>query len=74
MEQDVLEAHLNPTYTTPIVPILKPSGDIWLCADKCTINKILQKDPYQIPALNQLLATLAGGKIFAKLDLVQAYQ
>lgn len=27
-----------------------------------------------MPAVNQLLAVLADGKVFAKLDLAQAYQ
>ncbi|OUC48885.1 hypothetical protein D917_05891, partial [Trichinella nativa] len=32
------------------------------------------KHAYPIPAVNQLLASLSGGKVFAKLDLAQAYQ
>eukprot|EP00079_Xenopus_tropicalis_P023325 XP_012815654.2 PREDICTED: LOW QUALITY PROTEIN: uncharacterized protein K02A2.6-like [Xenopus tropicalis] len=65
----------HPTWATPIVPVLKPNGEVRICADyKCTINKALQEHPYQIPAVNQILSTLAKGKLFAKLDLAQAYQ
>ncbi|KRZ91539.1 LanC-like protein 2 [Trichinella sp. T8] len=34
----------------------------------------LRKHAYPIPAVNQLIASLSGGKVFAKLDLAQAYQ
>uniref|UniRef100_A0A5S6QBK2 RNA-directed DNA polymerase n=1 Tax=Trichuris muris TaxID=70415 RepID=A0A5S6QBK2_TRIMR len=48
---------------------------IRICGDyKCTVNKALRNDLYQIPAVNDILATLKKGKLFAKLDLAQAYQ
>ncbi|KRY20467.1 Transposon Tf2-9 polyprotein [Trichinella patagoniensis] len=41
---------------------------------KCAINNALLKHAYPVPAVTHLLASLAGGKLFAKLDLAQAYQ
>ncbi|KRY10622.1 LanC-like protein 2 [Trichinella patagoniensis] len=54
---------------------VKSDGTVRICGNyKCTINKALRKHTYPIPAVNQLLASLSGGKVFAKLDLAQAYQ
>ncbi|XP_031747556.1 uncharacterized protein K02A2.6-like [Xenopus tropicalis] len=73
--QGVFEPVTHTQWATPIVPVLKPNGDVRLCGDyKCTVNKALNQHPYPVPAVNQLLSTLAGGKVFAKLDLAQAYQ
>ncbi|KRX13745.1 Transposon Ty3-I Gag-Pol polyprotein [Trichinella nelsoni] len=75
VEQGILEPVQHTTWTTPIVPVIKNDGSIRICGDyKCTVNKALRKDLYQIPAVNDILATLKKGRIFAKLDLAQAYQ
>ncbi|KAL1236269.1 Uncharacterized protein TPS_07687 [Trichinella pseudospiralis] len=75
VEQGVLEAVDHPVWSTPIVTPVKPDGTVRIFGDyKCTINKALRKHAYLIPAVNQLLASLSGGKVFAKLDLAQAYQ
>ncbi|KRZ01526.1 Uncharacterized protein T4B_8617, partial [Trichinella pseudospiralis] len=75
VEQGVLEPVDHPVWSTPIVTPVKPDGTVRICGDyKCTINKALRKHAYPIPAVNQLLASLSGGKVFAKLDLAQAYQ
>ena len=39
-----------------------------------TVNQVSKLDRYPIPRVEDLLATLAGGKSFTKLDMSQAYQ
>ncbi|GBN84323.1 Transposon Ty3-I Gag-Pol polyprotein [Araneus ventricosus] len=74
LDQGVLEPISNPKWSTPIVPIIKQSGKIRLCADyKVTINKAMKNHPFPIPSVNYILANLADGKFFAKIDLAQAY-
>ncbi|GBN18772.1 Transposon Ty3-G Gag-Pol polyprotein [Araneus ventricosus] len=74
LDQGVLEPISNPKWSTPIVPIIKQSGEIRLCADyKVTINKAMKSHPFPIPSVNHILANLADGKFFAKIDLAQAY-
>ncbi|GBO04308.1 Uncharacterized protein K02A2.6 [Araneus ventricosus] len=74
LDQGVLKPISNPRWSTPIVPIIKQSGEIRLCADyKVTINKAMKNHPYPIPSVNHILANLADGKFFAKIDLAQAY-
>ncbi|XP_060094825.1 uncharacterized protein K02A2.6-like, partial [Heteronotia binoei] len=73
--QGILEPVTHATWETPIVTPVKPSGEVRICADyKCTLNKALQAHAYPVPIVSHVLATLAGAKIFGKLDLAQAYQ
>ena len=69
----VIEEVSYSDWATPVVPVPKPDGSVRLCGDfKITVNPALQVDQYPIP--KDLLATLAGGQKFTKLDLTQAYQ
>lgn len=59
---------------TPLVPILKPSGDLRVCGDyKVTINKFLVDFKYPLPLIDQIYASMQGGQLFSKLDLSNAY-
>lgn len=54
---------------------VKPDGSVWICVDyKCTLSKALQQNAYPVPVVQHLLRSLGKGKVFAKLDLAQAYQ
>ena len=62
-------------WAAPIVPVPKKNGQFRICGDfKVTINQALDVDQYPLPKLEDLFASLAGGKKFSKLDLSQAYQ
>ncbi|XP_029143121.1 uncharacterized protein K02A2.6-like, partial [Protobothrops mucrosquamatus] len=75
LQQGILEPVDSSPWETPIVTPLKANGDICICADyKCTLNKALQQLAYPVPVVSHILASLKEGKIFAKLDLTQAYQ
>ena len=76
----VTESTLEPVKTAewaaPIVAVLKAdqtnlriSGDF-----KPTINPVSTLDKYPIPKAEDLLSTLAGCKMFSKIDFSQAYQ
>uniref|UniRef100_A0A6P7HBK4 Uncharacterized protein K02A2.6-like n=1 Tax=Diabrotica virgifera virgifera TaxID=50390 RepID=A0A6P7HBK4_DIAVI len=52
----------------------KENGEVRICGDyKYTLNLALNPEPYSVPAVQNILSTLAGGKVFAKLDMAQAY-
>ena len=69
LAQGVLEPVSHAMWETPIVTPIKPDGSVRICADyKCTLNKALQQHAYPVPVVSHLLASLAGGKLFAKLD------
>ena len=53
---------------------MKPDGLIRICGDyRLTINKAAKVDSYPIPRVEDLFASLAGGKTFSKLDVAHAY-
>ena len=57
-----------------IVPVVKSDGRVRICGDyKITVNRAAKLDKYPIPRIEELFASLAGGKAFSKLDLSHAY-
>ena len=71
----VIEKVNHSEWATPIVPVLKPDGSTRICSDyKVTINPQISVDQYPLAKVDDLLADLAGGKEFTKLDLTHAYQ
>ncbi|XP_026563420.1 uncharacterized protein K02A2.6-like, partial [Pseudonaja textilis] len=75
IEQGVLEATDHARWETPIVTPIKPDGSVRICGDyKATLNRALQQSAYPVPVVQHLLHSLGGGRVFAKLDLAQAYQ
>ena len=59
----------------PIVPVVKnESSKVRICGDfRTTINSISNTESYPIPRIEDLHASLTGGKHFTKLDLSNAY-
>ena len=62
-------------WAAPIVPVLKKGGKaVRICGDyKMTVNRAARLEQYPIPKIEDLFASLAGGQVFSKLDLTQAY-
>ena len=71
----VIEPIKYSSWAAPVVPVMKQDGSIRLCGDfKLTLNKAARPDIYPLPHIDELFATLGGGKTFSKLDLSNAYQ
>ena len=71
----IIEAVDFSEWAAPIVPVVKQDGSIRICGDyKLTVNQAAQIDVYPLPLVDDLFASLAGGKTFTKLDLAHAYQ
>lgn len=61
-------------WATPIVPVSKAGNRVRLCGDyKVTVNPNLLIDEHPLPTIEELFASMAGGKKFSKIDLTQAY-
>ena len=74
LEEGILEPIEFSNWAVPIVAVLKPNVKVRICGDFClSVNPALKLDRYPIPKVEDLLATLAGGNSFTKLDLNQAY-
>ncbi|RUS82334.1 hypothetical protein EGW08_009887 [Elysia chlorotica] len=73
-QQDILSKVNYSEWATPIVPVLKKSGDVRICGDfKVTINPVLKTEQYTLPRLDDMMASLENGTKFSKIDLRQAY-
>ena len=59
---------------TPIVPVLKPSGQVRICGDfKVSVNQYLDLTQYPLPHIEKTFERLSGGQVFSKLYLPDAY-
>lgn len=75
VQQGVLTRMEYSDWATPIVPVKKTNGSIRICGDyKSTVNQCIKAHAHKVPSVNDLLSRMDGGKIFAKLDMAQAYQ
>ena len=64
----------NASWAAPIVPVVKSDGSIRICGDyRLTVNRAARLDTYPIPRFDDLMVKIAGGKVFSKLDMSQAY-
>ena len=74
IKKELIQPVTNSRWAAAIVPVLKPDQSVRICGDyKLTVNKAARLDTYPIPKLEDLFSRLAGGAIFTKLDLSQAY-
>ena len=62
-------------WAAPIVPVLKHDKQtVRICGDyKLTANRASRMEHYPLPKVEDLFSTLAGGTLFTKLDMSQAY-
>ena len=62
-------------WAAPIVPVVKKDGSVRICGDyRLTVNCAAKPDTYPLPRVDDIFASLAGGKTFSKLDLTNVYQ
>ena len=62
------------SWAAPIVSVLKPDESVRICGDyRLTVNRAVKLDRYPLPKPEELFSALAGGKVFSKIDLSQAY-
>ncbi|XP_041378038.1 uncharacterized protein K02A2.6-like [Gigantopelta aegis] len=75
VKEGILESVDFSDWATPVVPVVKKNGSVRLCCDfKVTIKPVLNSVQYPLPRIEDLFATLSGGKQFIKIDLANAYQ
>ena len=73
-EKGVIEPVRFSEWAAPVVPVMKGDGSIRICGDyKVTVNQAASIEKYPLPRIDDLLASLSGGKFFSKLDLAHAY-
>ncbi len=51
-----------------MVVVPKPNGKVRICVDLTRLNESVKRERHPLPAVDQVLAQLAGAKVFTKLD------
>eukprot|EP00731_Ephydatia_muelleri_P033589 Em0033g5a len=74
VQEGILQPVELSEWAAPIVPVVKPDQSIRICGDfRLTVNQALETERYPLPKIEDILASLAGGERFTKLDLSKAY-
>lgn len=60
-------------WASPLHIVVKKNGDIRPCGDYRRLNAITKPDRYPIPRLQDFTFSMAGKKIFSKIDINRAY-
>jgi hypothetical protein len=60
-------------YSSPVVMVLKKEGSWSMFLDFRAHNKLIIKDKFPIPVINDLLDELSGAQFFTKLDIHSGY-
>ena len=60
-------------WCSPIVPVLKPTGEVRLCVDYRRLNLHTHQQHYYIPDLDDILRKVTDSNILSKLDLAQDF-
>ena len=73
--EGILKKVDHSAWAAPIVAVPKNDGRFRICGNyKVTINRSFDIEQHPLPKPADSFATLAGGQLFTKLDLTQAYQ
>ncbi|XP_062541427.1 uncharacterized protein K02A2.6-like [Armigeres subalbatus] len=74
LDNDIIEKVNGPSaWVSPVVPILKESGEVRLCVDMRRANQAVLRESHPLPLIEELLAGVDGAVKFSKLDVKDAY-
>lgn len=69
---DIIEQS-NSKWSSPIVPVRKPSGELRLCIDYRKVNQVTKTSHFPMPNLNHYIYKAQHINYMTKLDLVRGY-
>ena len=73
-DNGVIEEVTEPTeWESPIVPVLKPSGDVRICVVLKKLNQSVERGRYVIPTVDEIVHQLRGSSVFSKLDAASGF-
>lgn len=74
LAQGIIERVQEPSpWVSPLVPVLKDSGDVRLCIDMRRANKAVLREAHPLPLVDELLGSVDGATVFSKIDIKEAY-
>jgi len=76
IDENVAMGFIRPSrspHGAPVLFIRKKDGSLRVCCDFRGINRVLKKDRYPLPLINDLLDAPRKARIYTKIDLWHAY-
>ena len=74
--QELLKKYIRPSVSPWGVPVLfvkKKDGTLILCIDYRQLRKVIVKNKYPFPRIDDLFDQMRGAKLFSKIDLRSGY-
>ena len=74
--KNLIEGIIEPStaaWSSPIVPVVKPSGDIRVCGDYRQLNNITAQIHHYMPELDDILGKIGNSGALSKMDLTQGF-
>jgi hypothetical protein len=72
LQTGVIHPSTNP-YSSHVVMVLNKEGTWCMCPEFCSLNKLIMKDKFPIPVIDDFLNELSDAQYFTKLDLRSGY-
>ena len=67
--KDGIISEWDSEWALPVIIVQKKMGETRLCVDYRKVNKVLRRDEWPFPRINDILDTLGNCKVFSVLDL-----
>ncbi|GBN24637.1 Transposon Ty3-G Gag-Pol polyprotein [Araneus ventricosus] len=72
LEQGIVEP-CSSEYSSPVVIVRKKDGTPRVCIDYRRLNKVVVKDRFPLPLIEDILDRLQGSRVFSTIDLKNAF-
>lgn len=74
LKQGIIEKVTGPSpWVSPMVPVLKDSGEVRLCVDMRRANQAVIRETHPLPLVDEILGSVNGAKYFSRVDIKDAY-
>lgn len=74
LSKDIIEKVSEPSrWVSPMVIVVKDSGDIRLCIDMRQLNKAILRETHPLPTIEEIRWRMNGAKYFSRLDIKDAF-